>query len=354
MGAMCEESVYLKSTIAGYNYNDFYTYTKTHKSGILFWSKSSTTTTSITESGTYNSDLFYEFTSVRCEGECATSQSCGDMTGTGFWVKPVEYDLIPIWSVHGLMSTQLNEKFQLFIGNIFEALLQCRLNNCNNHGICTMRDDVFTSQFVMSWDGMTFGDMVDYSRSCYCDEGYKGEFCADSGYVSMNCNTDATYVTNWDAQWIYLRDTTQFPAFLSGVGSYHSNSKEDRRFKWKSCTPVLNREETQINSISVPVNGKFTSWDGTWTMECAVNNAIIYMNSRHDNGREDRIYTMLCASMNGIQTVDCYWTTQNAYDGTFWSECSDNGVITAIWSQHHNKYEDRLYKYKCCRFSYNT
>eukprot|EP01083_Nonionella_stella_P234015 823952_1 len=75
MGAMCEESVYLKSTIAGYNYNDFYTYTKTHKSGILFWSKSSTTTTSITESGTYNSDLFYEFTSVRCEGECATSQS---------------------------------------------------------------------------------------------------------------------------------------------------------------------------------------------------------------------------------------------------------------------------------------
>eukprot|EP01083_Nonionella_stella_P251142 866797_1 len=51
MGAMCEESVYVKSSVAGYDYNGFYAYTKTRKSGILFWSSSSSTTTTMSQFG---------------------------------------------------------------------------------------------------------------------------------------------------------------------------------------------------------------------------------------------------------------------------------------------------------------
>eukprot|EP01084_Bolivina_argentea_P301119 519397_1 len=178
MGAMCEESVYVKSSVAGYDYTEFYEHTKNRKRGILFWSSSSSTTTTMTQSGTFNNELHYEFTDVRCEGECGTSQPCGGMTGTGFWVKPVEYELIPIWSIHDLMSIGLSGKFQLFVANIMKASLECRINHCNNNGICTLRDDVFTSQFVFIWNGITFNDMIDYNRACYCDDGYVGHLCA--------------------------------------------------------------------------------------------------------------------------------------------------------------------------------
>eukprot|EP01083_Nonionella_stella_P251141 866795_1 len=57
MGAMCEESVYVKSSVAGYDYTEFYEHTKNRKSGILFWSSSSSTTTTMAQSGTFNNEL---------------------------------------------------------------------------------------------------------------------------------------------------------------------------------------------------------------------------------------------------------------------------------------------------------
>eukprot|EP01084_Bolivina_argentea_P232106 391263_1 len=144
------------------------------------------------------------------------------MTGSGFHVKPVEYELKPIWAVPGLMSSVLSEKFQLLVAHIAKALLECRVNTCNNHGICTLRDDVFTTQFVVSWDGVTFDDMVDYTRACYCDDAYRGSTCAYSGFVAMECDTDPTSVTSFDTELRYFASKDRFPGFLSGVGSLDS------------------------------------------------------------------------------------------------------------------------------------
>eukprot|EP01084_Bolivina_argentea_P238692 401015_1 len=87
MGAVCEESIYLKSSKEGYNYNNFYQYTKTKSNEFIFWSSSSSTTSSTSSAGSYQNDLWYEVTNYKCEGECGTSQECGGMTGSGYFFK---------------------------------------------------------------------------------------------------------------------------------------------------------------------------------------------------------------------------------------------------------------------------
>eukprot|EP01084_Bolivina_argentea_P269934 458879_1 len=313
MGAMCEESVYLKSSKSGYDYTNFYTHTQTQKNNILFWSSSSTDTSTITRTGVYNDELFYQFTNIRCEGECPTSQLCGHMTGNAYYLKPVEYDLIPIWSIYGLMSGVLSDKFQLFVANVMKALLECRLNICNNHGICTLRDDIFTSQFIYSWDANTFDDMIDYKRACYCDHKYVGYYCGESGYVSMNCSTIVH----------------SFPSFL-------------HNFKNVVTTCVPGASITQVTGIYADTQ---IAENGGETIQCPENTAIMYTDVTSN------VFEQVCGALKGIKTNDCYWT--DIYnDIELFSGCMDSGVITAIWLKF-NSWIFEL-KFHCCRFQYDV
>ena len=46
----------------------------------------------------------------------------------------------------------------------------------------------------------------------------------------------------------------------------------------------------------------------------------------------------------------CYWTGDwtNAFGEPFLFQCPANNILTGVQSIHHNNYEDRLWKFRCC------
>eukprot|EP00483_Globobulimina_turgida_P010854 UN10875 len=78
--------------------------------------------------------------------------------------------------------------------------------------------------------------------------------------------------------------------------------------------------------------------------------------SYHDNGKEDRRWTFTCGILSSAhKLVNCGWTGYlNEWDAALNFDCPSNGVIRSIWSRHDNGREDRLWRFECCQFVSNN
>ena len=154
-------------------------------------------------------------------------------------------------------------------------------------------------------------------------------YCAWTGY------------NNWDSTQVVSLNNE----FLSGQSSYHSNSKEDRRYKWEYCRISGQSSGLQTGSDIQLVD---TWYDYEWRRGCGGNTALNYLYSWHSNNKEDRQFRFKCSQINYAYTLDqCYWTSNyvNDWDGSLNFECNNNGLIRTAESVHSNSKEDRRWKF---------
>ncbi|XP_060556930.1 hemagglutinin/amebocyte aggregation factor-like isoform X1 [Ruditapes philippinarum] len=133
---------------------------------------------------------------------------------------------------------------------------------------------------------------------------------------------------------------------VSHVESIHDNHKEDRMFDI-SCSDVTN--DVSGVRASCFVTGHQNQYDQLLAYECPGNHYISGMYSHHDNKYEDRIWRFKCCEMHDVHLDDCDYTQwTNAYDGAQNFHAPAGKVMKGVVSIHDNHKEDRQYKYQLC------
>jgi len=88
---------------------------------------------------------------------------------------------------------------------------------------------------------------------------------------------------------------------------------------------------------------------------CEPGEKVGSMHSTHDNGDEDRVWTLRCSKVNPtykyVPTGSSYSTTSpNNWDGTVhWDGQSDDSFLVGMWSKHRNDKEDRQFRFMVTR-----
>lgn len=87
-------------------------------------------------------------------------------------------------------------------------------------------------------------------------------------------------------------------------------------------------------------------------VDCAANQAIVAIKSVHHNHEEDRAWHLECRAIkgHGASISDCSWSGWTGLDAHWKAPALDAyHIIAGVESIHHNRQEDRQYKFKHCR-----
>ena len=119
------------------------------------------------------------------------------------------------------------------------------------------------------------------------------------------------------------------------VTSVHSNYHEDRAWSWE-CRNVVS--SGSISGCSS--QGYANDWDLPMNFMCPVNQYIAGVESRHDNGREDRRWKFTCCGIQRRITYSCRQTGYvNDWDAPMNFQAGGGEVITGVYSYHDNRRE---------------
>ena len=99
-------------------------------------------------------------------------------------------------------------------------------------------------------------------------------------------------------------------------------------------------------------DGFNNDYDKVLNYVCSTNEALNYIKSRHSNFYEDRQFKLGCLKVTtaSYPLEDCQWYRYvNDWDDSFIFTCPSSHVMTGMYSEHDNFYEDRIWKYQCCK-----
>lgn len=90
-------------------------------------------------------------------------------------------------------------------------------------------------------------------------------------------------------------------------------------------------------------------WDGQLSKTCPTGQGFYRVRSKHNNGREDRLWEFYCRKVVQQGSPTC---TKSSYINQFQEfisfMCGKNRYIGAVESYHENSKEDRRWKFTCC------
>merc|ERR1712054_166261 len=145
------------------------------------------------------------------------------------------------------------------------------------------------------------------------------------------------WINNWDGN---MGWHTGGATFVSGLHSTHDNGREDRLFK-----PLVTT--FGANQRSHHWYGWINNWDHRFDFSCPANQAIIGFTSYHSNHREDRRWKVLCSTFHGVNIRGDNWPGwQTNWDAT-WSLSCGHKPMVGISSYHDNGKEDRRWRIRC-------
>ncbi|XP_024228663.1 hemagglutinin/amebocyte aggregation factor isoform X2 [Oncorhynchus tshawytscha] len=103
----------------------------------------------------------------------------------------------------------------------------------------------------------------------------------------------------------------------------------------------------------VLVKGRELRWeklfDQPLQFNCPSRQSISHVKSQHVNYYEDRVWDFECKD-TFVSEPECLWSPYvNDFDQEFSFKCPQNYVLTGVNSYHSNYYEDRRWKFYCCR-----
>lgn len=150
----------------------------------------------------------------------------------------------------------------------------------------------------------------------------------------------STFVNNLDGP---VDFTCPFGTALAGVDSVHSNSREDREFRFK-CSPFPMytglKETVQAN----------TAYRGSFTVPSSGRRVMIGSRSNHVNNAEDRIFhfpeTFITSPFQSFGT--CIDSVANGLDQRNLVECNSGSFFTQLISTYGSGSNDRTYSWQCC------
>ena len=90
-------------------------------------------------------------------------------------------------------------------------------------------------------------------------------------------------------------------------------------------------------------------WDGPLSQQCPKGQGFYRVRSKHDNGREDRLWEFYCRNVIESGTPMC---TTTSYINNFRQHisfmCGPNKYMAGVKSYHDNSKEDRRWQFTCC------
>lgn len=173
------------------------------------------------------------------------------------------------------------------------------------------------------------------------------------------------YVNGWDER---FEDHCPKGAVLQGFQSYHSNDREDRRWK-TSCRFVDWIGNEQMKSTTTD------SWQNCGTSDCHHENmyyatagdflneydelvsfqfeageyALTGFSSVHSNFNQDRRYWFYVGRVINKTNIQCSWTGYvNGFDGPMDYNTLSSEWIAGVESRHSNGNEDRRWNFYVC------
>ena len=132
--------------------------------------------------------------------------------------------------------------------------------------------------------------------------------------------------------------------------SVHDNGREDRKY-------TLNCEKISPNFVgkdtsSYPSVTSETNWDAPleFNFKTSYSGFMVGMKSYHDNGREDRRFKFFYAKIdtNNWELNNCKWNKMNDWDNKMDYKLTGDQVFAGIKSTHDNGREDREWHAYVC------
>jgi hypothetical protein len=159
--------------------------------------------------------------------------------------------------------------------------------------------------------------------------------------------------TGWYGHWDGVADyNCPGTRVMNGQGSIHDNGREDRRWSMK-CTDIVSPSGFQKLSdrksrgiYQVNVNG----WKQNFNRPdlCGANGLMKGAWSQHNNHHEDRIFRFRCQRYTGIRLENKSWAGWcNWYDRQCNYQCPGNKVMIGVHSERSNGHRDRRFRYQC-------
>jgi len=185
------------------------------------------------------------------------------------------------------------------------------------------------------------------------------ELAADNMQYRGTNENNVGWQNDLDEYLNYIAKVNGKYAAISGVGSYHGNGSQDRKFKFWSRLPTNNPSRPSARVLSV------TDYDAFWMRACRTDELIVRWTSWHNNGKEDRRFKFYCAKFSGVKTGQCYWSDYysssggyggwtTSWDASFTYKCAQDFALAGVQSRHSNRRGDREFNFKCCRFLSET
>merc|ERR1712217_15974 len=159
----------------------------------------------------------------------------------------------------------------------------------------------------------------------------------------FSCETN-----DWDKpQWCLCQKGER----VSKIYSVHDNKKEDR--KWTLTCGAITPEFIVPNKNDWYEISEENNWDGLiyWKGAANANHGfLVGMSSYHSNSKEDRKYKFFSIRSDNWYTTDCKWRKNvNDWDGKLSWTLGDDEVIGGLYSIHSNKKEDRQWSIQVCK-----
>eukprot|EP01084_Bolivina_argentea_P271699 462382_1 len=188
-GAYCKETAYCKTDKTKSSVEDFQQDVSSKTLDFGYLHHEATESNQEKFSGAHGSDVTFEFSDVYCKGEVAvTSVHCAMAQATSTTNNPIvtSYDPLPIWDIQDI-KTILSEQTITNIVSIFGngglievALGNCGESKCNSHGICILKEEIWSDNFINEyWADGNFSQLV--SDVCFCTDVDTDEFTRFEG-----------------------------------------------------------------------------------------------------------------------------------------------------------------------------
>ncbi|XP_033114803.1 hemagglutinin/amebocyte aggregation factor-like [Anneissia japonica] len=150
----------------------------------------------------------------------------------------------------------------------------------------------------------------------------------------------ADWDNNWDSDLNFQCPSNQA---IYKIVSQHDNSKEDRLFEF-FCRSF------PVSFSKCTWTGYINDFDQPFSATCPYNGIVNGVHSYHSNSKEDRRWKLYCCESNSYYTVNCYDTqTMHSWDGYHEYSAPSNYWIHGVAGQHSNSKEDRLWQYNVCQ-----
>ncbi|KAL9966893.1 hypothetical protein ACROYT_G025032 [Oculina patagonica] len=162
----------------------------------------------------------------------------------------------------------------------------------------------------------------------------------------LNCCSGVAWVNTWH-QSFHIHCSNSYS--LRNWRSQHRNCKEDR-IHYFQCGygPVRYH-----HGNCAETHGWVNNFDQPLHFKCPYNGFIAGVRSYYHGHYRDRRFGFRCCHVNGYIAHTCQTTLfRNNYDQELNYWVPSPYYLVGVYSQHHNHYEDRIWKFDICQFKY--